>query len=78
MNEEFFSVITRADIIEHAKEKGLYLDPENLTEKQKKDKNLADVSQVLTTEIMAKACRLLIEAKNLASRIERKRIADEL
>jgi len=27
---------------------------------------------------LAKACRLLIEARNLASRIERKRIADEL
>jgi len=29
MKEEFLSVITRAEIIEHAKEHGLYVDPDN-------------------------------------------------
>lgn len=39
----YYKFITRANIVEFAKEKQLYLDPATMTDKQKKDPALADI-----------------------------------
>ena len=53
-NFEAKKVITRNDIINYGKEKGLYVDPNQLTEKQKKDKNIAEIPTELTPELLGK------------------------
>lgn len=66
--------VTRNDIVEHAKEKGLYVDPNTLTDKQKKDtKFMSEVSTELTGEVLAKATSSLItNVLNAKYRIEKK------
>lgn len=53
-NYEAKKIISRNDLITYGKEKALYVDPNQLTEKQKKDKNLADIPTELTSELMGK------------------------
>ncbi len=38
--EKWIDRLKRSEVIDHAKEKGLYIDPSSLTEKQKKDPKL--------------------------------------
>ena len=58
-------VIDRRNIIDYAKEKGLYIDLKNLSEKDKNNKNFkADPSKTeLTDEIMVNAYIGLMEEK---------------
>ena len=54
--KSFTRNITREEIIEFAKEKGLYTDPNTLNEKQKKDpKTLESLNLELTPTVIAKA-----------------------
>ena len=48
----------------------LYCDPENLTEKQKKEKGALELPSVLTPEIMAKAVKILLGELNETLRQE--------
>jgi hypothetical protein len=61
--------ISRNDIINFAKDKGMYTDPATLTDKQKKDpKFMADIQMELTPAIMGKAFYQLIWDLNLHGR----------
>jgi hypothetical protein len=63
----------RSEVVDHAKEKGLYVDPSSLTEKQKKDaKFMESVSTEFTPSVLAKALQSLVAAINLKWRIDRK------
>ena len=53
-NFEIKKIISRNDIINYGKEKGMYIDPSQMTEKQKKDKNFAEIPTELTPELLAK------------------------
>ena len=53
-NFDIKKIINRADIINYGKEKGMYADPTQLTDKQKKDKNFADLPTELTPELLGK------------------------
>lgn len=53
-NFEAKRLITRNDIINYGKEKMMYVDPNQLTDKQKKDKNIAEIPTELTPELLAK------------------------
>ena len=35
--EKYITKVTKAEVLEHAKEKNIYIDPNSLTDKQKKD-----------------------------------------
>ena len=67
-NEEYITVVTRNDVINSAKDNMLYVDMENLTEKQKKEKGLEELPTVLTAEILAKGCKFLIEEADVTHR----------
>jgi len=41
-------VITKDQIVEASKDHMLYIDPENITEKQKKEKGLEELPKVMT------------------------------
>lgn len=46
---KYVRYVSRNDIVDHAKEKGMYVDPSTLTDKQKKDtKFMSEVSTELT------------------------------
>ena len=60
--------ITRAEIINFAKEKGMYLDPTTINDKQKKDKAAADIPTVLTPQILAKAFQGFLFDLNIQGR----------
>lgn len=63
----------RSEVVDHAKEKGFYVDPNSLTDKQKKDpKFMESVSTEFTPSVMAKAVQSLVAAINLKWRIDRK------
>ena len=67
--KSFQKNISRIDIINFAKEKGLYVDPNNLTEKQKKDaKIMAELPLELTSNILAKSLYMMIYDMNINSR----------
>jgi hypothetical protein len=53
-NFEIKKIISRAELIAYGKEKMMYVDPTQLTDKQKKDKNIAEVPTELTPELLAK------------------------
>lgn len=57
---EYQKQISKTDVINLAKEKQMYIDPLTMTDKQKKDKTLADIPTELTPEILAKAFSLLL------------------
>ena len=67
-NFEIKKVITRNDIINYGKEKGLYIDPSQMTEKQKKDKNFAEIPTELTPELLAKIFIAFFNEINLNGR----------
>lgn len=62
--QSFLTVITKDQIVEASKDHMLYIDPENITEKQKKEKGLEELPKVMTPQIMAKAAKLHIEDMN--------------
>ena len=64
-NYEYINMINREQVIESAKDNMLFVDMENLTEKQKKEKGLEELPKVLTPKILAKACKLLLEERSL-------------
>lgn len=70
--------VKRSEVIDHAKEKGLYVDPASLTDKQKKDpKFMESVSTELTPEVVAKALKSHLAALTLKARIDRKNNPDK-
>jgi hypothetical protein len=76
---KFERVVTRAEIIEHAKEKGFYTDPATLTDKQKKDpKVMSELVLELTPEVLARAAVSLLAAVEVKFRIELKARQDKL
>jgi len=57
-------------VLDHAKEKGIYVDPNTLNDKQKKDaKFMETVNTELTAAVVAKAVQSLIATLNIKSRI---------
>lgn len=57
-------------MVEHAKEKGLWVDPNSLTDKQKKDpKFMETVCLEFTSKIAAKATHSLIGALSVKVRL---------
>lgn len=76
--DEVMEIISRQDIIEQAREKGLYIDMNNLSEKEKNSKTFkADPSKTtLTSDIMASAFLLMMEDKELAVKKIKKDILD--
>lgn len=61
--------ISREEIIEFAKEKGLYTDPNTLNEKQKKDPKLLETLNLeLTPSVLAKAFSALVSDLDLKGR----------
>lgn len=54
-NEPYLTLVTMEHILESAKNNSLYVDIDNLTEKQKKEKGIDDLPKELTPEILAKA-----------------------
>ena len=63
-NEEYITIITRELIIESAKDNMLYVDLENISDKQKKEKGATELPKVLTPEILAKATMFLIKEQD--------------
>ena len=54
--ESFVFHVQKAAVLDHAKEKGIYVDPESLTDKQKKDpKFMETVCTEMTPQVLAKA-----------------------
>lgn len=71
--DKTMSRVKRSEILDHAKEKGIYVDPSSLTDKQKKDpKFMESVSTELTAEVVAKSTLSLLAANTLKARIDRK------
>lgn len=71
--------VRKAEVLDHAKEKGIYVDPATLTDKQKKDpKFMESVSTELTAEVVAKAVKSHLAALTLKARIEKKNNADKV
>jgi hypothetical protein len=68
---DFQRNITRTDVINFAKEKQMYIDPATMTDKQKKDKTLADIPQELTPAILAKAFMGLLYDFDIKGRVVR-------
>lgn len=68
---KYVKFVSRNDIVEHAKEKSMYVDPNTLTDKQKKDtKFMSEVSTELTAEVLAKAAvSLLTNVLNVKYRV---------
>lgn len=72
--ESNFSIkklITRDEIIDYGKKNGMYLDPAQ--DKQKKDKNAAEIPTELTPELLAKMFLKFYEEINLEERKVRSR-----
>lgn len=72
-------IIDRKQIIEYAKDKGLYIDLNNLSEKDRNNKNFkADPSKTeLNDEIMLNAYYMLIEEKENEIKKGKKEIGDQ-
>lgn len=65
----FQKIVTRDDIVNFAKEKGYYVDPNNLTDKQKKDpKAMAELPMEMTSLIMAKSFKQYLIEQDLQGR----------
>lgn len=66
--KDIIDIITRGDIIDAAKDKGLYIDLNNLTEKEKNNKNFKPdpTKTELNSDIMAAAFLSLMEDKEMA------------
>ena len=65
----FQKIVTRDDIVNFAKEKGFYVDPNNLTEKQKKDpKAMAELPMEMNSQIMAKSLKQYLIEQDLVGR----------
>ena len=63
----------KAQILDHAKEKGIYVDPESLTDKQKKDpKFMETVCTELTPEVFAKSIDSYLTTQTVKIRVEKK------
>lgn len=64
------SSIKKTDVLEHAKEKGIYVDPNSLTDKQKKDpKFMETVATELTPEVISKSVTSYINQLNIKIRM---------
>jgi hypothetical protein len=62
--------IKKSQVLDHAKEKNIYIDPSTLTEKQKKDaKFMETVNTELTAAVVAKALQSLIATLVVKARI---------
>ncbi len=62
--------IKRSEVLDHAKEKNIYIDPSTLTDKQKKDpKFMESVCTELTPAVVAKAVQSLISSLNIKIRM---------
>ncbi len=66
--KESLRIISRDDIVNYAVEKGLYINPEMMTDKQKKDKGTADIPTELTSDILANAFEKLLFDLNIQGR----------
>jgi hypothetical protein len=65
----FQKTIQKEDLINYAKEKGLYVDPNTLNDKQKKDpKFMAEVNLELTPAVLAKAYKAFVSELELKLR----------
>jgi len=68
--QKYLIKIKKSDVLDHAKEKNIYTDPNTLTDKQKKDpKFMETVKTELTAEVIAKATQSLISSHILKARI---------
>lgn len=57
-------------MLDHAKEKNIYIDPSTLTDKQKKDaKFMESINTELTAEVVAKAVKSLVSTLSVKIRL---------
>jgi len=69
--------IKKSEVLDHAKEKNIYIDPSTLTDKQKKDaKFMESINTELTAGVVAKAVQSLISSLVVKARIEKKNNPD--
>ena len=65
--------VKRSEVLDHAKEKNIYVDPNTLNEKQKKDaKFMESINTELTGEVIAKAVQSLIASLVVKARVQKK------
>lgn len=72
----FFKVVSRDEILNWAKEKGLYADQNAITEKMRKDKNFAEMTTEVTPELLANSLHGLVNETVANGRKLKKEIAD--
>ena len=73
MTNSFLKTVTKEDIVNYAKEKGLFVDINTLNEKVRKDpKAMSELTLEMTPMIMAKAFIQLQADLNLEGRKEKK------
>ena len=76
--DNFTFHVQKSAVLDHAKEKGIYVDPESLTDKQKKDpKFMETVCTEMTPEVLAKATESFISNHNVKFRLEMKANLDK-
>jgi hypothetical protein len=62
--------VRKSEVLDHAKEKNIYIDPNTLTDKQKKDpKFMESINTELTPAVIAKAVQSLLGALTVKARI---------
>lgn len=68
--EKYIAKIKKSEVLDHAKEKNIYVDPNTLNDKQKKDqKYMESINTELTSEVIAKAVQSLVNTLNIKIRI---------
>lgn len=68
--EKYLFRVKKNEVLEHAKEKNIYVDPATLTDKQKKDpKFMESICTELTPEVLAKAVQSHLTTLKLKARI---------
>ena len=77
-HDKFLFHVQKSAVLDHAKEKGIYVDPESLTDKQKKDpKFMETVCTVMSPAVLAKATESFIANHNVKFRLEMKANLDK-
>lgn len=65
--------VKKSEVLDHAKEKNIYVDPSTLTDKQKKDpKFMETVNTEFTSEVVAKAVKSLLATLSVKVRLDKK------
>jgi hypothetical protein len=73
LNNDYKSLlakVSRQEVLDHAKEKNIYVDPNTLNDKQKKDpKFMETVCTELTSDVVARAVKSFIDQLNVKVRL---------